>query len=110
MPDTQDLEVGHAVYYPFEKAVGLIYRTYTFVAPGKRPGVSLLLADGRDIGDFSAPEADKYLVPLGSTGLRYHHKDVGQLLEDYRRGYFAEAFHHAEVLFISYRLNNPLTK
>lgn len=102
MPEYKDLAVGEAVYYPFEKAVGLIYETYTFVdGPDHRPGVSLLLSDGRNVGDFSAEEADQYLVPLGDTGLRYEFADVGQLAADFRRGVFAEAFHNAHVLHLA---------
>lgn len=111
MPDNkQDLQIGHAVYYPFEKAVGLIYRTYTFVNSGKRLGVSVLLIDGRDVGDFSPSEADQHLMPLGDTGLRYYHESGSQLADDCQRGYFSEAFHNAEVLFIAYQLANPSTQ
>jgi len=105
MPEYQDLAVGQAVYYPFEKAVGLIYETYTFVeGPGERPGVSLLLSDGRNIGGFNADEADRYLLPLGDTGLDYDFENVGQLAADYGRGVFAEAFHNAHVLRIAHEL------
>ncbi|WP_400194271.1 hypothetical protein [Hymenobacter sp. B81] len=72
MDSPQDLPAGHAVFYAREQSVGIIYETYTFVdGPAARPGVSLLLADGRNLGGFSAQEADRFLQPLGDTGLHY---------------------------------------
>ena len=95
----QDLQVGEAVYYRRENQVGIIYEIYKFVAgPSARPGVSLLLSDGRDMGGWSAEEADQFLEPLGNTGLDYEYKNVGQLHSDYGRGVFADAFHVATVL------------
>ena len=97
-----NLAVGEAVYFAREQAVGIIYETYTFVAgPQARPGVSLLLSDGSNVGGFSAREADQFLLPLGDTGLDYKFSDVGQLAADYRRGFFGEAFHFAQVMRIS---------
>lgn len=105
MQTPQELTVGQAVFYAREQAVGLIYETYTFVdEPGARPGVSLLLADGRNIGGFNAREADQFLQALGDTGLDYAFTDVGQLAADYRKGVFGQAMHEARVMFISQTL------
>ncbi len=99
MPQFQDLVVGEAVYYARERAVGLIYTTYER-GRHKRPGVQLLLSDGRDLSGFSAEEADQFLQPLGDTGLRYEFANVGQLARDYQRGVFSQAFHNARVLLM----------
>ena len=73
-----NLAVGEAVFYAREQAAGIIYETYTFVdGPQARPGMSLLLSDGRNVGGFSAREADLFLRPLGDTGLKYHFSSVG---------------------------------
>lgn len=105
MPEPQDLPVGHAVFYAREQTVGLIYETYTFVdGPAARPGVSVILADGRDLSGFSAQEADQFLQPLGDSGLDYTFTNVGQLHADYRRGVFSLAMHAAEVMLISQTL------
>lgn len=102
MEKPHDLAVGEAVFYAREQAVGIIYETYSFVdGPGARPGVSLLLSNGRDLGGFSAQEADQFLQPLGATSLTYQFASVGQLAADYRHGLFGEAFHCAQVLHIS---------
>jgi hypothetical protein len=85
MPQPQDLVVGDAVYYARERAVGLIYNTYER-GRHERPGVQLLLSDGRDLSGFSAEEADQFLQLLGDTGLRYEFANVGQLARDYQRG------------------------
>lgn len=94
-----NLTVGEAVYFTREKAVGLIYETYTFVdGPGARPGVSVLLSDGKNLSGFSATEADYFLEPLGDTGLEYDFQNVGQLAQDYQRGVFDQAFTTARLL------------
>ncbi len=109
METNRNLRVGEAVYYGREEAVGVIYETYTFVdGPRSRPGVSLLLSDGRDLGGFNAQEADQFLRPLGDTGLDYEFTSVGQLHKDYRRGLFGEAFHCARVLYLSHALAGTL--
>lgn len=113
MKEPHNLPVGEAVFYAREQAVGIIYETYTFVdGPAARPGVSLLLSDGRNIGGFNAQEADQFLHPLGDTGLDYEFTNVGQLDRDFRRGVFGEAMHQAQVLFISETLagNLPASK
>ena len=97
-----DLPVGEAVYCAREQQLGLIYETYTFVAgPQARPGVSVLLSDGRDLGGLSAWEADQLLHPLGSTGLTYQFTNRGQLHRDYAAGLFDEALHNAHVLLLA---------
>lgn len=109
MHKSQDLTVGQAVFYAREQAVGIIYETYTFVdGPAARPGVSLLLADGRDLGGFNAQEADQFLYPLGDTGLDYTFTNVGQLAADYHRGVFGQALHEAQVMLISHTLAGSL--
>ena len=97
MPALQNLTVGEAVLYPREQAVGLVYEVYER-GPGERPGVQVLLSDGRDLSGFSAEEADQVLQAVGHTGLAYKFAHVGQLHADYQRGRFAEAFATARLL------------
>jgi len=97
MTTPPDLTIGEAVLYPREQAVGLIYEVYER-GPGKRPGVQVLLSDGRDLSGFSAEEADQFLQAVGHTGLAYEFTHVGQLHADYQRGRFAEAFATARLL------------
>ena len=106
MPQPQDLVVGDAVYYARERAVGLIYTTYER-GRHERPGVQLLLSDGRDLSGFSAEEADQFLQLLGETGLRYEFANVGQLARDYQRGVFGQSFHDAQVLLLARELASP---
>jgi len=94
------------MYYARERAVGLIYTTYER-GHHERPGVQLLLSDGRDLSGFSAEEADRFLQPLGDTGLRYEFASVGQLARDYQRGVFGQAFHNAQVLLLARELASP---
>ena len=102
METPHNLDVSEAAFYAREQAIGIIYETYTFVdGPQTRPGMSLLLSNGRNVGGFSAREADLFLMPLGDTGLDYHFSSMGQLAADYRRGLFSEAFHYAQVMHIS---------
>ena len=106
MPEKQDLTVGEAVFYAREQKLGIIYTTYER-GRSERPGVQVLLENGHDLSGFSAEEADQFLTPLGDTGLDYDFQNVGQLYQDYRRGTFGEAFHAAQVLYISYSLATP---
>ena len=100
-----DMPVGEAVYFAHAQAIGLVYETYTFVeGPQARPGVSVLLSDGRDFGGFSAQEADHLLTPLGATGLDYSFTTVGQLAQDYAAGRFGEAFHAGRVQHLAHTL------
>lgn len=103
MTQPQDLVVGDAVYYARERTVGLIYTTYER-GRHERPGVQVLLSDGRDLSGFSAEEADRFLQLLGDTGLCYEFVNVGQLARDYQRGVFGQAFHNAEVLRLAREL------
>ncbi len=91
------LRIGDAVLYPRERAVGLIYEVYER-GSGERPGVQVLLSNGRDLSGFSAEEADQFLQPVGHTGLAYEFRDVGQLHADFQRGLFAPAFATARLL------------
>ncbi|GAB3327318.1 hypothetical protein ACFQT0_28405 [Hymenobacter humi] len=110
MQQPQDLPVGHAVFYAREQTVGIIYETYTFVdGPGARPGVSVILADGRDLSGFSAQEADQFLQPLGDSSLDYAFTNVGQLHTDFRSGLFGQAMHEAQVMLISQTLAGNIT-
>lgn len=100
-----DMPVGEGVFYAREQAVGLVYETYMFVdGPAARPGVSIILSDGRDVGGFNAQEADQFLTPLGDTGLDYTFTNVGQLAADYRAGVFGQAMHYAQVQHIAHSL------
>ena len=97
MTPPPNLRVGDAVLYPRERAVGLVYEVYER-GPRERPGVQVLLSDGRDLSGFSAEEADQFLQPVGHTGLAYQFRDVGRLHADYQRGVFAPAFATARLL------------
>ncbi len=109
MSETRDLAVGAAVFYAREQAVGLIYETYKLVdGPQARPGVSLLLSNGRDLGGFNAQEADQLLHFLGDTSLAYAFANVGQLAQDYRRGVFGQALHEAQVMYLAHTLAGTL--
>ena len=106
MPEPQDLVVGDAVYYARERAVGLIYTTYER-GRHERPGVQVLLSDGRDLSGFSAEEADQFLQPLGDSGLSYEFANVSQLARDYEGGVFGQAFHNAQVQLLAWQLAYP---
>lgn len=97
------MQVGEAVYFSRQDKIGLVYAIYERGA-NERPGVQVLLADGTDLSGFSAEEADRFLQPLGHTGLDYDFHSVGRLHRDYQRGVFGQAFHHTHVLYISYSL------
>ena len=103
MENKPNLNVGEAVFYAREHALGIVYTTYER-CPQKRSGVQVLLANGRDLSGFCAEEADQLLTPLGDTGLAYDFQNVGQLAKDYGRGVFGEAFRHAQVLHIAQTL------
>ena len=103
MKKLDNMQVGEAVYFSRQDKVGLVYATYDRGA-NERPGVQVLLADGTDLSGFSAEEADQFLQPLGDTGLDYNFQSVGWLHRDYQQGKFGEAFHNAQVLYISYSL------
>ena len=107
MENNQNLNVGEAVFYAREQALGIVYTTYER-GRNERPGVQVLLANGRDLSGFSAEEADQFLIPLGDTGLDYDFQNVGQLAKDYGRGVFGEAFHQAQVMHISQTLAGNL--
>lgn len=97
-----DMPVGEGVFYAREQAIGLVYETYSFVdGPQARPGVSIILSDGRDLSGFNAQEADQFLTPLGDTGLDYVFTNVGQLAKDFHAGVFGQAMHYAQVQHIS---------
>lgn len=107
METNQDLSVGEAVFYAREQALGIVYTTYKR-GRNERPGVQVLLSNGRDLSGFSAEEADQFLTPMGDTGLDYEFQNVGQLAKDYGRGLFGEAFHIAQVLHLSQTLAGTL--
>lgn len=107
MESKQNLNVGEAVFYAREQALGIIYTTYER-GRNERPGVQVLLSTGRDLSGFSAEEADQFLHPLGDTGLDYDFQNVGRLHQDFQRGVFAEAFHHAQVMHLSQTLAGTL--
>lgn len=94
-----DLTVGEAIYYPREQALGIIYETYSRGA-NERPGVQVLLSNGKDLSGFAPQEADQFLQPLGHTGLIYQFQNVIQLARDYQRGHFAMAFVFAQALLV----------
>lgn len=106
MKTPQDLTIGDAIYYPREQALGIIYETYNR-GDNERPGVQVLLSNGKDLSGFSPQEADQFLQPLGHTGLTYQFQNVTQLARDYERGVFGQAFHNAQVLQLTQSLNPP---
>lgn len=108
MAKLKNMQVGEAVYFSRQDKVGLVYTTYER-GYNERPGVQVLLADGTDLSGFSAEEADQFLQPLGDTGLDYQFENVGRLHQDFRKGLFGQAFHNAQVLYITYSLCPRLT-
>jgi hypothetical protein len=99
----KNLQVGEAVYYSREpKLLGIVYATDE--CGTNRPGVQVLLSNGKDLSGFSAEDADQFLQPLGDTGLDYDFQSVSWLAKDYRDGKFGQAFHNAEVLYMIYTL------
>ncbi|QIL78399.1 hypothetical protein [Hymenobacter sp. HDW8] len=108
MNKPQDLTIGDAIFYPREQAVGIIYETYSR-GSNERPGVQVLLSNGKDLSGFSPEEADQFLQPLGHSGLSYQFQNVTQLARDFERGVFSPAFHHAQVLRVVQSLNLPLS-
>ena len=53
--------------------------------------VSVILANGHDIGAFSAVEASVSLEVIGQNSLQYTYTTPGQLQADFKAGYFNEA-------------------
>jgi hypothetical protein len=96
-------QVGEAVYYSREpKLLGIVYATYE--RGTTRPGVQVLLSNGKDLSGFSAEEADQFFQPLGDTDLDYDFQSVSWLAKDFRDGKFSQAFHNARVLHMIFTL------
>lgn len=74
---------------------GIVYETYLDDEPEAPAVVSVLLANGHDIGSFTDDEQAESLTWLGHTELAYTYISPGQLMADYRAGVFDQVF--AEV-------------
>jgi hypothetical protein len=89
------MEVGDIVFvnhaflgsHPQE---GFVYEKYNIGSD--KPGVSVILKDGNDLGGFSQQEQTDYLEFKRKSGLTYSFKNVLQLDKDFRDGYFTKAF------------------
>jgi hypothetical protein len=66
-----------------------VYEEYDF---GEGHGVSLITENGEDLGGFSEEEQKNFLEKVGKSSLNYEFVSVMRLANDFRQGYFAEAF------------------
>ena len=78
-------------------SLGIVYETYSDT--GNPDVVSILLVNGHDIGSFDREEQAESLAWLGHVDLVYTFGSPGQLMADYRNGYFDQAF--AELRMIA---------
>lgn len=85
-------------------SIGIVYEVYANQAQNGGAVVSVLLANGHDIGSFDEDEQEENLVWLGHVPLTYEYSSPGQLMTDYRNGYFNQALTGAKSLGSSARL------
>ncbi|WP_139926277.1 hypothetical protein [Hymenobacter sp. DG01] len=92
----RSIHIGQAVYCQMHQLAGVIYDIFPAAAGRRqRPGCSVVLATGKDIGCFTASEADQLLQPLGKTSLQYRFLGLAQLQAAIQQGYFAKAWQEA---------------
>jgi hypothetical protein len=85
-------------------SLGIVYETYSDQDTQAPDLVSVLLTNGHDIGSFNGEEQTESLQHVGHVTLSYAYSSPGQLMTDYRRGYFDQAFTEARSL-----AENPTT-
>lgn len=94
----EQLEVGDIVmvlhsFMGCEPATtAFVYETYQDFDNPEEKGVSLILENGRDLGGFSRKEQKEYLLFVRNSGFSYEFKNIIKLSEDFRRGFFWQAF------------------
>lgn len=76
--------------------IAFVYEEY-----GTAGGISLITQNGRDLGGFSLEEQWRWVEWYGDTGKVYHFKNVIDLGNDWRRGYFKPIFDYVEKFKIS---------
>lgn len=79
-------------------SIGVVYETYTDEATVASNLVSVILANGHDIGTFTVSEQFESFTLIGYAELTYQYRTPGQLMADYRRGDFNEVFAQALAL------------
>lgn len=79
-----------------EGSIGVIYEHYEF---GNHYGISVIFSNGNYDG-FSREDADNFdLFPvrMESPLQQYQFKDVGTLVNDFRKGFFASGFEKSPI-------------
>jgi hypothetical protein len=79
-------------------SVGMVYEINSATNGQDLPIISVILVNGHDIGCFTGDEQADSLVRLGRVDLDYSYSSPGQLMADYRRGYFRWALEEAQLL------------
>ncbi len=79
-------------------SVGIIYETYPGQDTEAHEIVSVLLVNGHDIGSFNGEEQSESLTWIGHSDLVYTYANPGQLMTDFRDGYFEQAFVDAKAV------------
>lgn len=79
-------------------SVGIVYETYPDQDNEAQEVVSVLLMNGHDIGSFSGKEQSESLTWIGHSDLAYTYTSPGQLMADFRDGYFEKVFGDAKAV------------
>ena len=79
-------------------SIGFIYETYPDQYGESNAVVSVLLTNGHDIGSFNEDEQSESLIWVGHTHVVYTYTSPGQLMADYRAGYFEQVFADSQSL------------
>lgn len=79
-------------------SVGIVYETYPDRKAGATEIISVLLANGHDIGSFNGEEQIESLAWLGHVAMTYTYSDPAQLMKDFRNGFFNQAFAETRII------------
>lgn len=79
-------------------SVGIIYETYPDKDNEAQEVISVLLMNGHDIGSFNGEEQSENLTWIGHSYLTYSYTNPGQLMTDFRDGYFEKVFVDAKAV------------
>lgn len=79
-------------------STGIVYETYPDNEVRGAGIISIILTNGHDIGSFNQAEQSESLTWFGHVDIAYVFKSPGQLMADYRDGYFNQAFAEARVI------------
>lgn len=85
-------------------SVGIVYETYPDQDAEILDVVSILLTNGHDIGSFNGDEQAESLTWIGHADFVYTFSSPGQLMADFRDGYFDQLFVEARLLAESGRV------